>query len=200
MTARIIALPKRPKKRGRKPTKPPPCPVFNLADYRPTISPEALYHRACQLDEDRETWHIAERLYRQAIEAKPDYAIAMVNLGNVRFRRGDNTEAREWYRRALELDPDQPEAHYNLGYIWLEQGFASKAIDQLERAIAADPSFADAYFNLGMALEQVGRPDDAQPHWRTYVKLEPTSTWSDIARRHIDDDWQPTQPKLRLVR
>lgn len=199
MTARIIALPKRPKKRGRKPTKPPSCPVYDLASYRPAISPEVLYHRAHQLDENRETWHIAERLYRQAIELKPDYAIAMTNLGNVCFRMRRASEAEDWYRKAIALNPDQYEAWYNLGYMALESGDAERSITLFERAISAYPSFSDAYYNLAMALEQCGQPDAAQPHWRAFVKLEPTGTWSEIAKRHIDEDWQPPQPKLRLV-
>lgn len=198
--ARVIAFPRRPKKRGRKPTKPPACPVFDLASYRPTISAEVLYHRANQIDEDPFCYERAERLYREAIRLRPDYAMAMTNLGNVRFRRHDVTEAEEWYRRAIELDPSQPEAEYNLGYMALEQGFAHESVKHFERAISLDPAFADAYFNLAMALEQMGCPDSAQPHWRRYVQLEPVGTWSEIARRHIDEDWQPPQPKLRLVR
>lgn len=185
MSARIIALPKRPKKRGRKPTKPPSCPVFNLDAYRPQISAEVLYWRAHALDEDPACYEQAERLYREAIRIKPDYALAMTNLGNIRFRRHDPGEAREWYRRALELDPSQPEAHYNLGYLWLEEGFANKAVDYLREAVKLDPRFSDAHFNLAMALEQLECFDMARVHWRRYLALEPVGTWSDIARRHV---------------
>ena len=47
-------------------------------------------------------------------------AIAYTNLGNIRFRRGDEVSAMHLYRRAIEVDPRQPEAHYNLGYVMLE--------------------------------------------------------------------------------
>lgn len=194
----VVAFPRRPKKRGRKPTKPPACPVFDLANYRPAISAEVLYHRANQIDEDPSCYEQAERLYREAIRIRPDYAMAMTNLGNVRFRLGDITGAEQWYRRAIELDPSQPEAEYNLGYMALEQGFAHESVKHFERAIALDPTFASAYFNLAMALEQMGRHDEAQPHWRRYLKLESSGTWAEIARRHLIDDTQP--PQLRLVR
>lgn len=193
----LIRLPKRRRKPGRKPTKPPSCPVYDLASYRPAISPEALYHRAAELDENPETYDVAERLYREAIRLRPDYALAITNLGNVRYRCNDPREARELYRRALEADPNQPEAHYNLGYVLLEQEQTTEAVVHLNWAVRLDPSFADAYYNLAMALEQVGCFESAQPHWRSYLRLVPTGSWADIARRHLTED---TQPKLRLVR
>jgi len=112
-----------------------------------------LYMRASTLDEDPSTFDEAEGLYKKAIDLDPQLAIAYTNLGNIRFRRGDEPGAEQLYRRALELDDRQPEAHYNLGYVMLERGFASRAVTYFEAAIKSDPRFADAHFNLAMAYE-----------------------------------------------
>ncbi len=144
-----------------------------------------LYARASALDEDPASFEEAEKLYQRAIDLDPQLAIAYTNLGNIRFRRGDEPGAEVLYRKALELDERQPEAHYNLGYVMLERGFASRAVTYFEAAIKADPRFADAHFNLAMAYEALSDKARARGHWKRYLELEPTGTWADIARDHL---------------
>ncbi len=52
-------------------------------------------------------------------------------------------------------------------------------------AVEFDPGFADAHFNLAMALEELGRREEARAHWESYLTLNPEGTWADIARRHL---------------
>jgi len=144
-----------------------------------------VYMRASTLDEDPATFGEAEALYKKAIELDPQLAIAYTNLGNIRFRMGDEAAAEQLYRKALEVDDRQPEAHYNLGYVMLERGYASRAIVYFEAAIKTDPRFADAHFNLAMACEAIGDKAKARVHWKRYLELEPTGTWADIARDHL---------------
>jgi DNA-binding transcriptional MerR regulator len=144
-----------------------------------------LYSQASALDEDPKTYDDAEKLYERAISLDPSLGIAYTNLGNIRFRRGDEAGAERLYQRAIEIDADQPEAHYNLGYVLLERGDPRSAVDHFERALGSDPRFADAHFNLAMAYEQAGERAKARPHWKRYLELEPTGTWADIARKHI---------------
>jgi DNA-binding transcriptional MerR regulator len=133
-----------------------------------------LYAQASALDEDPATFDQAEELYRRAVQLDPSLAIAYTNLGNIRFRRGDEPGAEVFYRRALDVDPAQPEAHYNLGYVMLERGHARDAAAYFERAIESDPRFADAHFNLAMAYEQLGERVRARTHWKRYLEIEPT--------------------------
>jgi DNA-binding transcriptional MerR regulator len=144
-----------------------------------------LYVQASALDEDPATYDQAEELYGRAVRLDPSLAIAYTNLGNIRFRRGDEQGAEALYRRAIEIDNHQPEAHYNLGYVMLERGDARAATGYFERALEGDPRFADAQFNLAMAWEQLGERARARPHWKKYLELEPVGTWADIAREHL---------------
>jgi tetratricopeptide (TPR) repeat protein len=144
-----------------------------------------LYTRASAIDEDPRGFDDAEAMYRRAIQLDPSLSIAYTNLGNIRFRRGDEAGALTLYTEALAVDPRQPEAHYNIGYVALERGDCARAVAHFEKAIQSDPRFADAHFNLAMALEQVGQRHKARPHWRRYLELEPSGTWADIARKHL---------------
>jgi tetratricopeptide (TPR) repeat protein len=144
-----------------------------------------LYLRASQLDEDPLSMDDAEVLYREAISLDPWLAIAYTNLGNIRFRRHDADAAEVLYKKALEIDNRQPEAQYNLGYVMLERGQPDLSVPLFHGAIEADPKFADAYFNLAMAYEQIGETSKARPFWKSYISLEPSGTWTEIAKRHL---------------
>jgi tetratricopeptide (TPR) repeat protein len=144
-----------------------------------------LYLRASQLDEDPRTMDDAERLYEQAVQLDPWLGIAYTNLGNIRFRRQDTEGAETLYKKALEIDARQPEAQYNLGYVMLERGQPELSVPLFLGAIAADPKFSDAYFNLAMAYEQIGETQKARPYWKSYISLEPSGTWTEIAKRHL---------------
>jgi tetratricopeptide (TPR) repeat protein len=159
---------------------------------RPETSPARartaydLYVQASALDEDPSTYDQAEELYGRAIRLDPTLAIAYTNLGNIRFRRGDEEGAVGLYERAIQIDSRQPEAHYNLGYVVLERGDARRATMYFERALEGDPRFADAHFNLAMAWEQLGERSKARPHWKRYLELEPKGAWAEVARDHLN--------------
>lgn len=144
-----------------------------------------LYLQASQLDENPERFAEAERLYREAIALDPHLAIAYTNLGNLRFRQGDEPGAEILYLQALRIDTAQPEAHYNLGYLMLERGEHNHAVFYFQRAIEEDPRFSDAYFNLAMAYEAQGERASARRNWKQYLELEPEGAWAEIARQHL---------------
>jgi tetratricopeptide (TPR) repeat protein len=144
-----------------------------------------IYVQASALDENPATYDEAEELYKRAVRLDPSLAIAYTNLGNIRFRRGDEAGAETLYRRAIGIDATQPEAHYNLGYVMLERGEAREATSYFERALEGDPRFADAHFNLAMAWERLGERARARPHWKQYLEIEPSGTWADVAREHL---------------
>ena len=143
------------------------------------------YLEGCRLDEDDSTLERAESCYRRAISLDPTLANALTNLGNLRFRRGDSKEARALYEKALGLDAEQAEAWYNLGFLAFERTEMEEAVRLFDRAVTSDPGFADAHFNLAMALEELSRSREARVHWETYLKLDPSGPWAEIARRHM---------------
>ena len=143
------------------------------------------YLEGCRLDEEAATFADAEAAYLEALRLDPTFVSAMTNLGNLRYRQGDEVGAIRLYETVLALDPDQPEAHYNLGFIRFERGEQAEALPYFERAVALDPGFADAHFNLASALDDVGRAIEARRHWQAYLELEPDSAWAAMAREKL---------------
>ena len=144
-----------------------------------------LYQRACELDEDPASLEEACDLYQRALAYDPTLSLAYTNLGNLRYRQGNEEAAIDLYHRALDLDPAQPEALYNLGFCLLHRGNAASAIPFLEAATESNPGFASAQLYLAMAHELTGDRRGARPVWHRYLELEPSGEWADYARQHL---------------
>jgi len=81
-------------------------------------------------------------------------------------------EARHAYERALTLDPDHADAHVNLGRLFHAGGEPKVAESHYRAALEAGPH-ATASFDLGVALEDLGRIDDAVRAYEQAIELEP---------------------------
>lgn len=57
----------------------------------------------------------AKREYQKAIQCKPDYVLAYINLGALLDDLKDFDGAIAQYKKALALQPDNSQARYNLG-------------------------------------------------------------------------------------
>ena len=77
---------------------------------------------------------------RQALEIKPDFAEAHINLGNTLKDLGRLDEAETNFRRALQIKPDFAMAHSNLGFVLSEKGKLDEAIASYRRALSFNRS------------------------------------------------------------
>jgi DNA-binding transcriptional MerR regulator len=128
----------------------------------------------------------AEACYRSALGLDPGLAAAHTNLGNMAYRRGQPSKAREAYDAALALDPDQPEARFNLANLILEGGDLELAVAEFKRVLQIDPAFADAHYNLAVALERLGGRAQARAHLERYISLsDDAAPWAEQARALI---------------
>lgn len=104
----------------------------------------------------------AEKVLRQALILKSDYAATYNNLGIVLHNLGRLTEAEKAYRHAVTLQSDFAMAHNNLGAALQNLGRLDEAEREHRRAMALRPDFAEAYNNLGSTLKELGRLDEAR--------------------------------------
>ncbi|MGE3108677.1 MAG: tetratricopeptide repeat protein [Phycisphaerales bacterium] len=127
----------------------------------------------------------AENAYRRAAALAPNDPTPQFNLGNVLLASGRLEAAAERFSQAVALDPSHATAWFNLAHVQDELGDRVSAMRYLRKSIALDPTFTDAYFNLGDVAERQGDPDTAASAWADYLRLDPASEWSDIARRRL---------------
>jgi tetratricopeptide (TPR) repeat protein len=101
-----------------------------------------------------------------AAPAAPRQDIARVdehrNLGIAFYRTGMFTEAEREYRRVAELRPGDGEAPFHLGLIALRQARWLEALDYFRQAADRSGPRPAILHNLALALESLGRFDEAE--------------------------------------
>ncbi len=111
--------------------------------------------------------------FRKALEIKPDFVPAAVNLGIAHFYNQEYEKARAQFENALSLEPGQPQAHFYLGLLYKNQGEWDKAISHFERVRARDADDPYVNYNLGQTFLKKGDYEKAEELLRRVVELDP---------------------------
>lgn len=146
--------------------------------------PAALRELAAQHEDEGHLEHAAE-LYRAALAAAGPRADVCFQLAELLYRLGDLPGARERYYMAIELDEDYVEARANLGCVLAETGQWELAVAAFQGALRYHCDYPDAHYHLARALDHLGRPAEAEPHWRAFLALASESSWTDEARHRL---------------
>ncbi|NUQ61929.1 MAG: MerR family transcriptional regulator [Pirellulales bacterium] len=149
-------------------------------------SPEQLSRMAEELEEEGQLEAAAEML-RAAMAAGGPSAELCFQVAELLYRLGDLSGARERYYMTIELDEDYVEARANLGCVLAELGQRELALAALEGALAYHPHYAEVHYHSARILDDMGRPDEAEPHWRGFLEIAPDSPWAEQARRRLGD-------------
>jgi predicted O-linked N-acetylglucosamine transferase (SPINDLY family) len=104
---------------------------------------------------------VAERGYRAALAASPDYADALQLLGVVRHQQGDNDTALELLRKAKALEPRNPNVRSNLGSVLNALERHAEAVEEFRAALTIEPRNGETWCNLGIALRADNHTADA---------------------------------------
>ncbi|MGB1699039.1 MAG: tetratricopeptide repeat protein [Nannocystaceae bacterium] len=141
------------------------------------FSAQAIFLRARARDADcredgptKEAFDEIESLYREALDADPEFAAAWTNLGGLLAERGNFDGARDAFDEALRIDPEQPEAQLNLSELALRDGDVELAIAGFRRVLASAPELLEAHYGLARALLEVGGKAQALAHLRRFCE------------------------------
>ncbi|MCB2107742.1 MAG: tetratricopeptide repeat protein, partial [Rhodobacteraceae bacterium] len=98
--------------------------------------------------------HYAEAVtvLAEAVEMKPDWAVAYYNLGVARQKAGDLSGALESFARTVALDPNLSQAYANLAVIEDERGQTEAAVEDYRVAIKINPADAWTAYRFGILL------------------------------------------------
>ena len=119
------------------------------------------------MNRDREA--IAE--FNRALEIYPDDTDTLFNLGALRMRRGESTEALEAFHRVTELSPTRFAAWVDRAAIHNVQHEFGLALDEAGRAIALRPEAPNGHVMRGYALLGLGRPAEARASFERALRL-----------------------------
>lgn len=151
---------------------PPPSPTRGARDRE--VSPEVRIAAAK-----------IEQLSRERRSAENDAL-----LGRAYLALGRSADAIEALTRAGAAQPRTAALDADLAAAYLrrcadEASACRAAVASAERALDDQPGFPPALFNRALALEMLGRREDAASAWRRYLEADGGSAWSVEARAHL---------------
>lgn len=123
---------------------------------------------------DRETLLEAIRLYREAVEADPESALANSRLAGALLYLGDLEAAEAPIFKALSLNPELSEVQHTLGLYYFSRGMP-EALTAFRRAVELNPNNADALAYYAYGLWMNGVNDGVAELYRQALELDPLS-------------------------
>jgi len=107
-------------------------------------------------------WQDAITQYRKALELKPDYDLAVINIATCYRNLGDDAAALAGYEHYLRIDPKDAYVRYQVGEVYLDRGDLAQAGARFREALELDPNVAQAKNALGVIAFQQGNLADAE--------------------------------------
>lgn len=119
----------------------------------------------------------AQRLFRNAIEADPQFALAYVGLADTLLvAESDEGEAADAIAKALELDPNLAEAYASRGfYLMFHRWEWQEAETAFKRSLELNPNYATAHHWYATLLSIKGENEAAKAEMRAALELNPLS-------------------------
>src|ERR1044072_4760630 len=136
----------------------------------------------------------AEKAYRRAIQEKPTFALALLNLGRLLITQKRYTESIEALSRATDARPDSAESHFLLGETYLKLKLGSKAVPHLNEALRLDPNGkADAHLLLAALYDRAGLKDRAASEYELFLAKRQNYNDRKKLERYISEHKKPSR-------
>ena len=113
----------------------------------------------------------AEQAYLSALNARPTYGLALINLGKVQAAKKNYEAAIGSLSRAVEAQPQSADANFLLGEVLIQSGQPTKAIPYLNEAVKLGRP--EGHLHLGWVFNAAGRKDKAAVEYEEFLKKKP---------------------------
>jgi tetratricopeptide (TPR) repeat protein len=123
-------------------------------------------------DRNRDFWS-EERIWRDAVDKRPDNPRARLNYGVILTTARRFEEAEAQLREAIRLKDGSAQTHATLGSVLCSFGRVDEGVSHLERALAIDPAYHPAYGSLAEAYGALGRRPQAARYFALAVAAAP---------------------------
>jgi tetratricopeptide (TPR) repeat protein len=131
----------------------------------------------------------AEKAFRNALNEKPAFIMALLNLGKLQFSQKNFEAAIETLNKAVESDPKSADSHFFLGESYLQVKKGSKAVGHLNEAIKLDPiGKAEAHLRLGTLYRAAGMKDKAVAEFEQFLSKRPDHPEREKIKQYISEN------------
>jgi arylsulfatase A-like enzyme/Flp pilus assembly protein TadD len=98
----------------------------------------------------------------EAVEARPDQAMAHYDLGLVHEAEGNAQAAMAAYETEIKVSPNLYQPHFNLAKLLAASGRPAEALTHFREAVSKNPGFGTGHLYLAKALLDAGNLQEAE--------------------------------------
>jgi Tfp pilus assembly protein PilF len=137
----------------------------------------------------------AEQAYHRAIQERPTFALAFLNLGRLLVAQNRYEESIDPLTHATQARPDSADAHFLLGKTYLKLKRGSKAVPPLNEALRLDPKGkSEAHLLLAALYNAAGLKDRAAREYEQFLTKLPDYVDRKKLERYISEHKKAHQP------
>jgi len=125
------------------------------------------------LREQEKDWSGAVDELEAVLALDPTRLEVYGEIASIHLKAGRLDDASARLKAGMEAGFRSARHMYSLGARYLKEKAYAPAAEAFGTALEIDPSFADAERSLAVALDQLGRGDEAVQHFRRYLELRP---------------------------
>jgi predicted O-linked N-acetylglucosamine transferase (SPINDLY family) len=138
----------------------------------------------------------ARRCQERAIALKPNFAVALTNLGNTLMHLGQYEQALELHERAIKIKPDYADAFCNRGMVEILLGQIMRAKESFDRALLFQPRHAEAIVGNSMVSMELRHHEEAAAKLAMALAIKPGSPRILAQRGRLSYELQRLEPAL----
>ncbi len=131
----------------------------------------------------------AEKAFRRALQERPSYPVALLNLGKLNYGQKNYDAAIATLSQLVAAHPEVAEAHRFLGESYLRVKKGSKAVPELEEAARLDPqNQAEAHLSLAALYDAANLKDKAADEYQKFLMTKPGYADKKKLQKYIHDN------------
>ena len=131
----------------------------------------------------------AEKSYQKALEVRPTFGLALLDLGRLRVGEKKFEEAVAPLTTLLEINPASADGNLFLGEAYLQMKKGSKAVGYLNEA--AKLGRPEAHLRLATLYDAVGMKDKAAIEYEQFLEKKPDYPDKKKLQKYISDNKKP---------
>lgn len=131
----------------------------------------------------------AEESYHQALGQKPDFMLALLNLGKLFLAQKQPDKAVMILSKAVETESASADAQHYLGEAYLQSKKGSKAVAHLNEAIRLAPlEKAEIHLRLALLYNGAGLKDKAAAEYKMFLEKNPDYKEKEKIEKYVKDN------------
>jgi tetratricopeptide (TPR) repeat protein len=111
--------------------------------------------------------------YETVLKREPNNPNALNNLAELRMELGQPAQAIDLLERSRKLNPTDPRYTLSLGDAYLKTNQFDKASSEFDKLLAISEDYAPALLGKGLALQGMGKKNEAQVQFDKAIKVSP---------------------------